>query len=242
MASEATLRALPHGTRGRIYTVVESGADLDIWKPEAISRTDDEIRFTFLGRLVDWKGVDLLLEAFKKVVDSSAKAMLQIGGDGPLRQTLESRAAELKMTDRVRFLGHVSRAAGAQIVRESDVFVLPSLRECGGTVLLESMAVGIAMVATNWGGPSYYVDDGCGIRVDPGSRDGFIDGLAAAMVRLAQSPELRKQMGEAGKRRVRELYFDWQSKVDRMIEIYGETIAAYQSKHKTTSVPLQRVL
>ena len=64
-------------------------------------------------------------------------------------------------------------SAGAEIVRDSDVFVLPSLRECGGTVLLEAMAVGVPMVATNWGGPSYYVDDSCGIRVDPSSRDGF---------------------------------------------------------------------
>jgi glycosyltransferase involved in cell wall biosynthesis len=246
VASSATLRALPHGYRGRIYKVVESGADLTIWKPALDTPTHgNEVRFTFLGRLVDWKGVDVLLEAFKKVADRSAHAVLQIGGDGPLRQTLEQRAAELKITHRVRFLGHVSRPAGAQIVRESDVFVLPSLRECGGTVLLEAMAVGVPMVATNWGGPAYYVNDSCGIRVDPTSREGFIDGLAVAMVRLALSPDLRMQMGEAGKQRVRELYFDWQSKVERLMEIYTETVASAHSVAEPTaptSLPLQRAI
>jgi glycosyltransferase involved in cell wall biosynthesis len=226
VASEATLRALPRGVRGRIFKVVESGADLDIWNAQPIERADSEVRFTFVGRLVDWKGVDLLLEAFKKVADVSAAAVLQIAGDGPLRQTLTARATELNIAQRVRFLGHISRSAGAQLVRESDVFVLPSLRECGGTVLLESMAVGVPMIATNWGGPAYYVNDACGIRVDPLSREDFIKGLASAMIRLASSPELRSAMGKSGQRRVRELYFDWQSKVDRMIEIYEQTIAA----------------
>jgi len=227
VASAATLRALPRGCRGKIFKVVESGADLSIWKPAAQTPSHDgEVRFTFLGRLVDWKGVDLLLEAFKAVADASTEAVLQIGGDGPLRKTLEARAAVLGIENRVRFLGHLSRQQGAETVRQSDVLVLPSLRECGGTVLLEAMAVGVPMVATDWGGPSQYIDDSCGIRVAPDSRESFIAGLAAAMIKLAQSPDLRRQMQAGGQRRVRELYFDWDSKADRILEILSETVAS----------------
>jgi len=144
VASQATLRALPKGMTGKIYTVVESGADLDIWKPQAINRTDTQVRFTFLGRLVDWKGVDVLLEAFKQVADSSPAAVLQIGGDGPLRQSLEARAKELAIAPRVRFLGHVSRAAAfAKAGENEDIGLADDLGTGGaGNVAEEADARG----------------------------------------------------------------------------------------------------
>jgi glycosyltransferase involved in cell wall biosynthesis len=106
------------------------------------------------------------------------------------------------------------------------VFVLPSLREVGGIVLLEAMAVGLPVIAADWGGPAIHVADATGIRVPPASRDGFIRGLADAMLRLAGSPELRRQMGRAGLDRVRTNLYDWNQKTDRLLEIYAEIIAA----------------
>jgi hypothetical protein len=89
-------------------------------------------------------------------------------------------------------------------------------------VILEAMASGLPVVATNWGGPRDYLDDSCGILVEPASRRQFVNGLAEAMVRLATNQELRRQMGDAGRRKVVEK-FDWQRKVDSMLEIYRET-------------------
>jgi glycosyltransferase involved in cell wall biosynthesis len=109
-------------------------------------------------------------------------------------------------------------------MRQADVFVLPSLREVGGIVLLEAMAVGLPVIATDWGGPAIHVTDSTGIRVAPTSREDFIRGLADAMVRLADSPELRQQMGHAGLERVRTNLYDWNQKTDRLLEIYAELI------------------
>jgi glycosyltransferase involved in cell wall biosynthesis len=112
--------------------------------------------------------------------------------------------------------------------------VLPSLRECGGTVLLEAMAAGVPCIATNWGGPGHYLDDSCGIRVDPASPEAFVAGLTDAMLKLAESPELRRQMGLAARRRVRSTYFDWGAKADRMLEILRATANGGRAEHTLT--------
>jgi len=101
----------------------------------------------------------------------------------------------------------------------ADGLVLPSLLECGGAVVLEAMALGKPVIATAWGGPLDYLDDSCGVLVPPSGVDELIDGLAAAMVRLASSVDDRMLMGRNGQAKVKKL-FDWDVKVDRMIDIY----------------------
>lgn len=83
--------------------------------------------------------------------------------------------------------------------------------------------MGLPVIATNWGGPADYLDDSCGILVDPVNPEQFVDGLVAAMKKLAASPELRERMGRNGKKKVQEQY-DWERKVDRMMEIYREVL------------------
>jgi glycosyltransferase involved in cell wall biosynthesis len=97
------------------------------------------------------------------------------------------------------------------------------LYECGGAVVLEGMAVGLPVIATNWGGPADYLNESCGILVDPATRESFIEGLANAMIKLAKDPELRLSMGRAARLRV-EREFDWQRKVDKTLEIYEEAV------------------
>ncbi len=82
-----------------------------------------------------------------------------------------------------------------------DALVLPSLYECGGAVVLEAMAMGLPVVATKWGGPADYLDESTGILIEPTGRESFINELAEAMIRLAQSPELRAQLGQAARTR-----------------------------------------
>ena len=103
--------------------------------------------------------------------------------------------------------------------------MLPSLYECGGAVVLEAMAAGLPVVATAWGGPADYLDDSCGILINPSSPDAFVADLAGAMVKLAKDPALRLCLGRAGRARVERL-FDWERKVDRMLEIYASVARA----------------
>lgn len=233
VANPLTAQALPNGYQGRLYEVIESGVDLSLWQPKPYQEPDPNqpVRFVYAGRFVDWKGVQFLVEAFGKVAHQM-NAVLELIGDGELRGELEDQVKALGICDRVIFHGWMAREKSAQIVRDCDVFVMPSLRECGGTAILEAMAMGLPTIVTNWAGPAEYVDASCGILVDPSSQTAFVDGFAEAMLRLAASPELRRQMGEAGTVQVTQRYLDWNAKVDRVIEIFRETV---QSEASTAS-------
>ncbi len=220
VANERTRAALPAGVRGRVLTLVENGVDLALWQanPARPIELGRPARFVFVGRLIDWKGVDLLLEAFAHVV-RGCDARLDVIGQGGKRAQLEELSAKLGLENVVRFRGWLPQEQCAQELKSATALVLPSLFECGGAVVLEAMACGLPVVAANWGGPADYLDSSCGILVEPVSRIGFIDGLAEAMRELAANPEFGRRLGDAGRRKVvRE--FDWQRKVDRILEVY----------------------
>jgi glycosyltransferase involved in cell wall biosynthesis len=224
VANERTRLALPTGIRGKVVSLIDNCVDLATWKPaeRAHVAANQPARFVYLGRLVDWKAVDLLLEAFVSVAKATS-ATLDIIGDGELRGQLESQATRAGIADRVRFQGWKSQAECAAQLRSATALVLPSLYECGGAVVLEAMASGLAVIATNWGGPADYVNESCGILVEPSSREAFVAGLASGMTRLAQDRALAVKMGEAGRERVVN-HFDWQWKVDRTLEIYADAV------------------
>ena len=230
VANERTRAALPTGIQGRVLTLIENGVDPATWmSPETMIESPGDggsrpIRFAFVGRLVDWKAVDLLLEAFARV-SQTIEAALDIYGDGPMRPGLQAQAVELRIQDGVQFVGWVEQAECARRLRQADVLVLPSLYECGGAVVLEAMACQLPVVATDWGGPADYLDSTCGVLVPPTSRADLIEGFAAAMIRLGQSPALRRDMGVAGLAKVRSSLLNWDIKIERILDIYRETIA-----------------
>jgi glycosyltransferase involved in cell wall biosynthesis len=223
-ANVSTAKALPAGYRGRVILLFESGVDLDLWKPSDAdpNRHDGSVHFAFSGRFVDWKGIQYLVQAFAKALAQEPRCQLDLIGGGELEGEVRAAIEQHKLTKAVRLHGWVSRPDAARIIREADVFVMPSLRECGGTAILEAMALGKPVITTNWGGPADYVDASCGVLVDPSSKSGFTDGLAEAMVHLARSPSVRKLLGEGGKLRVRKNNLDWNSKADRVLSILAE--------------------
>jgi glycosyltransferase involved in cell wall biosynthesis len=224
VANQRTERALPKKTAGRKIEVIESGVDLSIWKPRGPRKkpAGDPVRFVYSGRLVDWKGVGFLIEAFIGIAKNT-HVTLDIIGEGDLRGALEARAAK---EERIRFHGFVERPIAARILSECDVFVMPSLRECGGTAILEAMATGIPVIVTQWAGPAQYVTSESGILVDPSSPEDFTRGLKEAMTKLSQSEKLREEMGKAGIERVKQEFLDWNSKADRVSRILLETFSA----------------
>ena len=232
VANLRTRAALPAGVCTNVIELVENGVDLSLWQapPERLDAADDAVvTFAFMGRLVDWKAVDLLLRAFARA-RAQAPMRLLVLGDGSERAGLETLAAELGIagTDAgpagtVHFAGWLAQAVCARRLREADCLVLPSLLECGGAVVLEAMSMAKPVIATAWGGPLDYLDPRCGVLVPPTSRTGIVDAFAAAMVAMAQSAPGRKRLGEVGLAKVRS-EFDWELKVDRMLDVYREAM------------------
>ena len=255
VANVRTREALPSSVREvPTLELVENGVDLSLWTKDLSKNAapaeenfqgkdkPNLTRFVFIGRLVDWKAVDLLLIAFKKLIEK-IPAQLDIIGEGDQKANLEEIAGNLGLISpsnelnpdhsqaNLHFLGWLSQADCAKQLQESDVLVLPSLYECGGAVVLEAMALSLPVIATNWGGPADYLDDSCGILVNPDSREALIDGLAAAMFDLANSPELRQSMGKAGAEKVVN-FFDWDKKGEKILEIYQDSIDRYAKAQK----------
>jgi len=235
VANERTRAALPTRLQQSAFVVVENGVDLALWQRPSFKTSAEPAaaatHFVFMGRLVDWKAVDLLLLAFDRARKHSPMS-LTILGDGPcgpdlrrLSDQLDMNGTSIRETDRVFFAGWQSQADCAAQLRVSHALVLPSLSECGGAVVLEAMSCGLPVVATAWGGPLDYLDNNTGFLVPPTSREGLIAGLAEAMGVLASSPELRERMGQAARLRI-ESDFDWDRKVRAVFEIYEHALAA----------------
>lgn len=167
------------------------------------------IRFISVGRLLHWKGVHLGLRAFAAA--KLQEAEYWIVGDGPEKQRLEALAAQLGLSDRVCFWGALPRNQTLSKMAESHVLLHPSLHDSGGFVCTEMMGIGRPAICLDLGGPATQVTAQTGIKVTATDPDRAVQGLAEAIVCLAGDRELRSRMGEAGRKRVREVY-DWDIK------------------------------
>jgi glycosyltransferase involved in cell wall biosynthesis len=169
----------------------------------------------FVGRLVPYKGADVLLRALPAVPE----LRLVMVGDGPLRGELEALAAALGIAHRVAFVGALADEALAAHYRAADVFVLPSVtpNEAFGLVQLEAHACGLPVVSTNLPTGVPYVNrhEETGLVVEPGD----ISGLAAALNRLVCEADLRRRLGLCAQRRQR-TDFSLEVMVDRVLDVY----------------------
>jgi glycosyltransferase involved in cell wall biosynthesis len=205
--------------------LVENGVDLSFWGPSTETHPSPHghpVRFMFSGRLVGWKGVDLLLAAWAKL-PRDLQAELVIVGDGPARSALEEQHRKLQLGDRVRFLGWLPQTRVVRELHQSDVLVHPSLRECGGSSVLEAMACRLPVIAVEWGGPADYVDPTCGLLLPPTSPGQLVQDLTAAIVKLAESEPLRLKLGAAAREKVVALY-SWDAKITRMLGFYTDAL------------------
>ena len=208
IANDRTASALPDCVKSvPTTTLVENGVDLRLFEgtdgQTALVTTGANI--IYVGRLVDVKRVDLLIDACI-LLRGLEDMKLHIVGDGPLRARLGAQAAPLG--DKVVFHGRLPQDEVATLMARSTVLVLPSMRECGGAVVLEAMASGCPVIATAWGGPLDYLTEECGILIAPSTPNQFVADLANAISKLIRSPELAKKYAEAAKRRVAR-HFDW---------------------------------
>jgi glycosyltransferase involved in cell wall biosynthesis len=220
--NDRTRSFLPRPVRETAIAFPPIGVVLDSWPmldQPPITPSGTATRFLFVGRLVGWKAVDILLDSFA-LVNEKVPAQLEIVGDGPERARLEAQAGRLGLSQNVVFRGWLDPEDCARRMRSSDVFVSAALQEGGGIAVLEAMACGRPAIVSAWGGHLSTVDDTVGILVDVSSHAVLVRGLADAMIRLAGDPELRFRLGAGGRRRVAARY-DWDVLVDRMLQIYS---------------------
>lgn len=160
------------------------------------------------------------LRAFAIVLASAPHARLVVAGSGPLRAELEGLAAELGIAAAVSFTGRVDNAAMGELYRSADIMLNPSVVDNTPNSVLEALASGVAVVSTDVGGVPYLVEDGkTALLVPPGAPAA----MAAAVLRLADSPALAASLSANGLAYVRQ--FAWASVRTRLLATYRAAIS-----------------
>ncbi|MCG6118440.1 MAG: glycosyltransferase [Aquimonas sp.] len=179
----------------------------------------------FVGRLVPEKNLPLLLQALARL-PAAQRPLAWLAGEGPERPTLLQQCAELGLQDDIVLLGE--RDDTGALMAAADLLVLPSREEGLSNVLLEAMAAGLPVLASDAGGSPELVEDGvCGLLF----RSGDLDALVAALRRLLEDPALRRLMGAEGRARVEREYA-----VERMVE---RSLAIYDRCLQPVAIGLQ---
>lgn len=204
----------------RFETLSDTGIE-ELPAPVERSERTGPVRLLFVGRLVRTKGARDAIAAMAYVRDLPVR--LDIVGDGYDRPACEALVAELGLGDRVRIHGSVPREAVSAHYRAADVFVFPSYREAGGTVVAEAMGYGLPLVVCSRGGPGEAVNDACGFRIVPVRPEQYARDIATAIRRLVSDPALRASMGGAARDRVLGVR-SWPRIIDRVSQLYAESM------------------
>jgi glycosyltransferase involved in cell wall biosynthesis len=177
---------------------------LMVEEPAAAERAETErLTFGFAARMEYGKAPLSLVDAFARVSASVGGVSLAMAGAGPQQGEVDARARAAGLDGRCSFAGVYSGAAQrSAFMRGIDVFVLPSLAEGTPNGIIEAMAHGLPVVATNVGGIPDTVSPEMAILVAPGD----VDALAGAMRALAQDPARRAAMGRAARRRYEQMF------------------------------------
>lgn len=181
-------------------------------------RTDGPLRVVFVGRLVALKGVDMLIEAATPLMQSG-RLDLKIIGDGPERDALAKRLESCGICETSVLSGWVEHRELPHQLKNADLFAFPSIREFGGGAVLEAMALGVAPIVLDHGGPAELVAPGCGHIVPLSSSSQIVSAMRQLFGQYVEHPEKLQKMGRAAQNHVRE-FFTWAAKAEQITESY----------------------
>ncbi len=218
-----TLGQEPAAARRKAYYMPENGIDLDRFTSvRPPGRPIDPVRVIFVGRLVPYKGCDILLEAVAPLL-ASGRARLTIVGDGPQRPQLEALVSKGTLDHAVDFRGWVDHSEVGPLIAASDLFAFPSIREFGGAVAIEAMAAGVAPMVVAYGGLGESVTDDVGYSIPLGSRAELVERFRAALEHAASRPEELDRKGQEGRRLV-ETHYAWDAKAAFTERVYRAVV------------------
>lgn len=218
--------------------VVPNGVDLKRYQRtgQELSRSSfaapEEKIVLFVGRLVQEKGIHLLIEAIPKILHYYSGVKFIIAGHGPAEDYLKNKAMDLSVANRIYFTGYIDDETRDFLYREAAVAVFPSLYEPFGMVVLEAMAAGTPVVVADVGGLSEIVaHEVNGLKFYTGNPNSLADNV----LRLLYEPDLAAQLAATAEQEIRRLY-TWQEIARQTQLVYAEVKDDYEaSAWKTDS-------
>ncbi len=215
----------------RLYPQLESKISIipfGVEIPEAFAdrKSDDIVRLVYIKKHEKIYGPDVLLAAMQKVIRIKPSIHLTLAGRGSMTAELRQQSKQLGIENSVDFCGFINSDEISSFLSQYDIMVMPSLQESFGVAVLEASAVGLPVVASNIGGvPEVLISEKTGILVPPGRAEK----LSQAIIRLAENAELRRTMGQAGRKMVAEK-FRWEVSLDKMAELYERLVSEAPKK------------
>jgi glycosyltransferase involved in cell wall biosynthesis len=221
----ARLQALKEGTpAAKLFTVYNALTALPEGMPEAPQLSGNPI-IGAVGGMIAYKGHRDLIEAMPAILAKLPKAHLALVGDGPERRNLEALAGALGLNGYISFQGESHSVAS--LLRQFDVFVMPSLLEGMPNALMEAMGAGIACIGTRVGGIPELIDDGTsGLLVSPRAPHE----IAHAVIRLAGDPALRSRLAAQARSSVHNRFGDPDREVADTKAVYRHLIETSGSR------------
>lgn len=214
------------------FEIVPNVVDTNLFQPNPQKVPQPQKRLLFVGLLDRFhkKGIPHLLQALAQL--HRCDWQLDLVGDGPARAEYETLAATLGVADRVTFHGYQSKQQVAQFMRASDIFVLPSLFETFGVVLIEALASGLPVVATHTPGPSELITEETGILVPPGDAEALATALNTMLDQYTRyAPQTLAAYADR--------HFGYATVGDKLDTIYHSLYRSlYHSRCRTESVSL----
>ena len=185
---------------------------------------ENKVKLLYVGRLVPYKGADMLLDAIGRLDKSvKAKIHLTIVGNGSEQTSLENQVEQLELNEHVHFTGYVEQYQTLEYYRQSDIFCFPSVREFGGAVVLEAMANALPCIVVDNGGIGEYVTEKTGFKINPVSRGFVVNKLTIYIKQLVEDHIMRHDMSYEALQRAKE--FTWEVKTCKIVdEIYPKVL------------------
>jgi glycosyltransferase involved in cell wall biosynthesis len=216
--SKSTGAQIEQKYHSKCFFMPENGIDIERFSGKREKKVGSPIKAIFIGRLVPYKGADMLLRGFRNAI-ISGKIDLSIVGDGPEKESLEQLAVNLGISDKVVFHGWVNHSEVQNYLIDSDILSFPSIREFGGGVVLEAMALGVMPLIVDYGGPAELVTPECAMTIPLGDKENIIKGLSEKAEYLINNPEKIDTLG-AKAREIVQKQFTWEKKAQKTLSLY----------------------
>ena len=216
--SMATKEHLPEKYKEKILYLPENAIDTQRFSLRNTSTYELPVKAAFVGRLVPYKGADMAIEAMADLV-REGKMVFDIYGTGPEQEKLSNMVSELGLEGKVTVHGFVPNTELQGRLVNADIFVFPSVREFGGGVVLESMALGVVPVIADYAGPAELVTEASGYAVPMGPREDLVESFKKQLEEICEDPKQLAAKREASITRIH-TYYTWEKKVEQMIKVY----------------------
>lgn len=218
VGSGDTLAQLPAAYRDKAVYLPENAIDPARFSARVEGPVERPLRLVFVGRLVPYKCADILLEAATELV-RAGEVVVDVIGDGPQMPALRRSVEERGLEGGVELAGWIEHGEVPARMARSDVLAFPSIREFGGGVVLEAMALGLVPVIVDYAGPAELVTAETGFKIPLGSRDAITRALRERLEALVAAPQGLREMGERARRRVLGC-FTWEAKARQTRAVY----------------------